>query len=180
MIVALAGLPGSGKSFLAEEIIRRYPHFALFNKDVVRQTLFPEALTDFSSEQNDLCMKIIFQAAAYLISKDSRQVVFIDGRTFSVSSQVDAVIVASKEIGTPCRFVQCVCSEETARERIVKGKEGHLAKNRDMDLYYSLKEKTDPLKVSHLRLETDDPALLDERIDRVITFISAEDYEVNL
>ena len=48
MIVALAGLPGSGKSFLAEEILRRNPGFVLFNKDTVRDVLFPKGLTDFS------------------------------------------------------------------------------------------------------------------------------------
>lgn len=171
MIVALAGLPGSGKSFLAEEILRRNPGFVLFNKDTVRDVLFPKGLTDFSSAQNDLCMQVIFQAIEYLLAKDPKHVIFIDGRTFSSKKQVDVVLEFVNRIQAPCKFVYCTCSEETARVRIVKDQDQHLAKNRDLDLYYSLKKNADPLTVPFLQLETDNPDLLDERIERVLAYI---------
>jgi len=171
MIIALAGLPGSGKSFLAEEIVRRNPDFILFNKDTVRDVLFPKTLTDFSSPQNDLCMKIIFQAIEYLLSKNPQRVIFIDGRTFSSKKQVDAVLDFTNRIQSPCKFVYCTCSEETAQIRIVKDQDQHLAKNRDMDLYYSLKKNADPLTIPYLQLETDDPDRLDERVERVLAYI---------
>ncbi len=171
MVIALAGLPGSGKSFLANEIVRRYPNFILYNKDTVRNALFPKKLTDFSSAQNDLCMDVIFQAVAYLLAKDPNRVIFIDGRTFSSKKQVDAILEFTTRIQVLCKFVYCTCSEETARERIVKDQNQHLAKNRDMNLYYSLKEHADPLTVPYLRLETDDPDLLDERVTKVLAYI---------
>ena len=177
MLVALAGLPGSGKSYLAKEVVRRNPHYVLFNKDEVREQLFPGKLTDFSSEQNDFCMDVIYRAAAYLLSKDAGKVIFIDGRTFSSKIQVDAVIAAAEGIGTECRFIKCVCSDETSRVRIMKDQDAHLAKNRDMDLYISLKQKADPLDIDHLTLKTDDPDLLDERVAKVIAFIESEGQE---
>lgn len=174
MIVALAGLPGSGKSFFAKELVKRDPNFIIYSKDDVRDFFFPGPLTDFSSQQNDLCMKFILMASEYLLSKNDKQVIILDGRTFSSSNQVATIIEASRTIGTPYKFILFRCSEETARKRITAGQGIHLAKDRNMDLYYSLKEKADPLTVPHLVLETDNPDLLEDRINRALTYIFSE------
>ena len=63
--IIMAGLPGAGKSRLARGLAVRLGGVIL-DKDRVREALFPGRLTDYSSEQDDLCMRAIFSAAAYL------------------------------------------------------------------------------------------------------------------
>jgi predicted kinase len=39
----MIGLPGSGKSFLAEKLLRLYPHYHLISTDAIRAQLFGDA-----------------------------------------------------------------------------------------------------------------------------------------
>ena len=63
--VILAGLPGTGKSTLARALVEQLGGVVL-DKDRVREALFSAPLTDYVREQDDLCMRAIFEAAAYL------------------------------------------------------------------------------------------------------------------
>ncbi len=63
--VLFAGLPGTGKSTLAKALAERLGA-AILDKDRVRGALFPGLLTDYSAEQDQLCMRAMLEAAAYL------------------------------------------------------------------------------------------------------------------
>ncbi|MGI5174136.1 AAA family ATPase [Treponema sp. OMZ 840] len=171
MIVALAGLPGSGKSYLARTLLKMHEEFVLFDKDSVRQTLFPGKLTDFTAEQDDLCMHIIFQAAEYVLAKNKDAVIFIDGRTFSKKYHVQMILEAAKSINTECKFIRCVCNDKTAKARIESQQGKHYAANRTFDLYMRLKKNAEPLEVPHLILNTDDEKKLDERVKAVLDYL---------
>ncbi len=56
---------------------------AVLDKDRVRGALFPGALTDYSAEQDQLCMRAMLEAAAYLTERRRVKYIFFDGRTFS-------------------------------------------------------------------------------------------------
>lgn len=171
MIVALAGLPGSGKSYLARKLLQTNKDFILFDKDTVRQTLFPGVLTDFSAEQDDLCIRIILEAAKYLLAKNENAVIFIDGRTFSKKYHVQMIIDAAKSIKTGLKVIRCVCSDETAKKRIESQQDSHYARNRNFDLYMNLKQNAEPLEIPHLTLCTDEADKLDERVQAVLTYL---------
>ena len=80
--VMFAGLPGTGKSTLARALAERLGA-AILDKDRVRGALFPGALTDYSAEQDQLCMRAMLEAAAYLTERRRVEYIFFDGRTFS-------------------------------------------------------------------------------------------------
>ena len=92
--VLFAGLPGTGKSTLARALAERL-HAAVLDKDCVRGALFPGALTDYSAEQDQLCMRAILEAAAYLTERRRVDYIFFDGRTFSTRAQIEEVLLAA-------------------------------------------------------------------------------------
>jgi predicted kinase len=154
MIIAMAGLPGTGKSALARELVKRTGG-VLYDKDAIREFLFPGELTDFSEEQNDICVEAMLSAAMYLVGKPGSFPVFLDGRTFSTKAQVDKLAESVGAARVELKIIECLCSDETARRRIEGDIGKHVARNRDFDLYLKIKRNAEPIEIRHLRLETD-------------------------
>ena len=140
MIIAMAGLPGSGKTTVCQELARRV-NGAVLSKDQIRHALFAEQDIEYSDQQDDFCMWVMLETARYLVQKNSGRHVFLDGRTFSRRYQVERVTRFAEELNQPWRIVECVCSEETARRRLEAGDEEHPARNRDFELYQRVKAR---------------------------------------
>lgn len=157
MIVVMAGLPGTGKSAIAGQLAAALPAVVL-DKDRVRDALFPSALIEYSTRQDDFCMNIMLETAAYLLRNTSVQHIIIDGRTFSRDYQVVRVKGFAVQSEVPLEIIECVCSDDTARRRldadVAAGK--HLARNRDLALYQAIKARFQPIPEPELQLNTDD------------------------
>src|SRR5947209_4224497 len=98
MLIAMAGLPGTGKSALAARLAARLGGVVL-SKDVVRAAMFPPPALDYSREQDDLTLAAIYAAARRILGT-SRHAVIIDGRTFSRAYQLRDLFAAAEQIGT--------------------------------------------------------------------------------
>jgi predicted kinase len=96
--ILMAGLPGTGKSTLAEALARELNGVVL-SKDAVRAALFPGPLTDYTREQDDLCFGMVLDAASYLARRNATEFIFLDGRTFSRSEQIEQAIRAAGACG---------------------------------------------------------------------------------
>jgi predicted kinase len=155
MLIALAGLPGTGKSTLAQGIARAISGVVL-NKDTIRASLFPPDLIEYSTEQDDFCMSILFQIAAYMLRKKPDQYIILDGRTFSHSYQVRAVLELTEQLQTPLKIIECICSDETAYQRLAKTtSDAHPASNRDYTLYLTIKARFESIREPKLVVNTD-------------------------
>ena len=158
MLIAMAGLPGTGKSTLGRLLAEACAGIVL-DKDSIRVALFPIDLIEYSTRQDDFCMSIMFQVASYIIRNDPSRHVILDGRTFSRRYQVASLEQLAEVLNVPLKIMECVCSDETARERLeAKGKMGaeHLAANRDYTLYLSIKARFEPIREPKLVVNTDD------------------------
>lgn len=161
MLIAMAGLPGTGKSTLARHLADACAGVVL-DKDSIRAALFPAALIEYSTQQDDFCMSILFQVAAYLLRNDSHLHVIIDGRTFSRRDQVAALEQLAEDLKVPLKIIECVCSDESARRRLEgkqamgENRERHLAANRDYNLYRTIKARFEPIREPKLVVDTDD------------------------
>lgn len=158
MIVAMAGLPGTGKSTLALALAPKLPAIVL-NKDTVRVALFPPAEIEHSMHQDDFIVGMLLQIAEYYFQKDPGRHVILDGRTFSKKAQVDALVKYTREHQRELKVIYCTCSDEVARARIERdtASGGHPATDRDFNLYLRLQAETDPLEVPYLFLDTREP-----------------------
>ncbi|MEO8661562.1 MAG: AAA family ATPase [Bryobacteraceae bacterium] len=171
MIVLFAGLPGTGKSTVATELARQMDGVVL-NKDRVRAALFPAPFVEYSTEQDDFCIGVLLQAAGYLLARQPRLAVFIDGRVFSKNYQVVQVRDAVSLLVTTFRIIECVCSEDTARRRLERDVDAgeHPAKNRDFRLYLRLREAMEPIPEPKLVLDTD--RRLEESVREAAAFLA--------
>lgn len=169
MIIAFAGLPGSGKSYFAHVLAERYKRFVVLDKDIVRSVLFPGTLTEYSSTQDDFCIDVILRSADMIIKRNPEMHIVIDGRTFSKRSQVTQVCRAAERMGIAYKFVQFVCDEETIKKRLEIQAHTHVAKNRDYALYRRIKEESEPLSIPHLTLSSDETQ--EEKIRKFLEYI---------
>ena len=158
MLIAMAGLPGTGKSTLAQNLATSCSGVVL-NKDLIRAALFPIALIEYSARQDDFCMSILFQVAAYMLRNDPFLYVILDGRTFSQAYQVEVLDQFAEELKEPLKIIECICSDETAQKRLeekVTAGAKHLAANRDYHLYLTMKARFEPIREPKLLVDTDE------------------------
>jgi predicted kinase len=151
--VLFAGLPGTGKSTLARAIAERLGA-AVLDKDRVRGALFPGALTDYTAQQDELCMRAMLEAAAYLTELKRVEYIFFDGRTFSQRGQIEDVLLAAARAGARWRVVRVMCADAVAEERLARSDPSHPAKNRDAALYRRIKQQFEPIAQAKLEVDT--------------------------
>ena len=153
MLILMAGLPGSGKSRLSRALAAELAGTVL-DKDEIRATLFSPSDIEHSTEQDDFCMGIMLKVAGYLFRKNPARRIFLDGRTLSRTYQLDRATGFAEALSQPWRILECVCSEETARRRLTKDT-GHLAANRNFELYLEVKTRFEEISMPKAIIDTD-------------------------
>jgi adenylylsulfate kinase len=163
--VMLAGLPGTGKSTLARALAARL-RGAVLSKDLVREALFPGPMTDYTREQDDLCVRAMLEAAEYLTRGRRVEFIFLDGRTFSRREQIEQVVHAAGEAGAAWRILHVVCADAVAEARLAACDPLNPAANRNPELYREIKARFEAIRQPHLVLDTTDGAnaVLDQAV----------------
>lgn len=156
MLVIMAGLPGTGKSTLAQALAAKTSGTVL-DKDQIRSVLFPPGEIEYSSGQDDFCIRVALQTAAYLFSKRPERVVFLDGRPFSKKEQLDYALNAAAEMQQTWRILECICSAETVRQRLNAQAGEHVAADRNYDLYLRIKAGWEEIAPPKTVIHTDQP-----------------------
>jgi predicted kinase len=154
LLIAMAGLPGTGKSTLAAALAEALPA-VLLDKDKLRAGLISADRIEYSRAQDDYIFELLLKAAGYNLNRGRH--VILDGRTFTRGYQVDRVDLFAKENKADLRIIECICAEELALTRLQKDLQtaDHPAGNRTPELYQTLKAEAEPIHVEHLQIKTD-------------------------
>jgi len=158
MIILMAGLPASGKTTLARELAKRTSGRVL-SKDEVRHAIFAPDEVEYSTRQDDVCQRVMLEAASYLLQRDPTKKIFLDGRPFSRRYQIENVLHVAASLHQLWRILECICSEESVRRRLdsdaIRG--SHLAGNRDFHLYLEVKARFETILQPKIVIDTDQP-----------------------
>jgi predicted kinase len=155
MLILMAGLPGTGKSTLSRALAAELGG-TIIDKDRVRAALFDPPDVEYSTEQDEFCMRVMLKVAGYLFRKDPARKVFLDGRTFSRNYQLARATGYANALAQPWRILECVCSEETARKRL-EHDASHPAANRDYALYLQVKARFEEITLPKTLIDSDQP-----------------------
>ena len=155
MLILMAGLPGTGKSTLSRALAAEVGG-TVIDKDHVRAALFDPPDIEYSTEQDEFCMRVMLKVAGYLFRKNPARKVFLDGRTFSREYQLRRATGYANALGQPWRILECVCSDESARKRL-ESDAAHPATNRDFHLYEAVKQRFEEIVLPKAVIDTDQP-----------------------
>ena len=153
MLILMAGLPGTGKSTLSRALAHEFGGTVL-DKDLIRAALFPASDIEYSTEQDDFCMAIMLKVAGYIFRKGPTRHVFLDGRTFSRAYQLKRATGYAEAIGQRWRILECICNEESVRQRLEHDRE-HIAANRTFELYLKVKARFEEITLPKNVIDTD-------------------------
>jgi predicted kinase len=158
MLVIMAGLPGTGKTTLARELAVRIQGRVL-SKDEIRHSLFAEKDIEYSARQDDFCAQIMLEAAGYLLRRDPKRIIFLDGRPFSRRYQIENALNAAAALHQNWRIIECVCADEIVRCRLQEqaSQWTHPAGNRDFELYLKVKARFEAITFAKTVSDTERP-----------------------
>jgi len=163
-LIALAGLPGAGKSTLARALAAELGA-PVFDKDAVRAGLFGPEGVEYSRAQDDLCVERTYRAAEDALRGGGGGAAgggrpahaLLDGRTYSRAGQVETLRGFAARAGLPLLIVECVCSEASAVERLARDAAAgrHPAADRGPELHRRLRQQAVPIEGPKLVIDTD-------------------------
>jgi predicted kinase len=174
MIVLMAGLPGTGKTTLARELVRRVAGRVL-SKDDFRHAIFVPDEIEYSARQDDFVLQLMLETAGYILSRDPSRVIFLDGRPFSRRYQIENALAAADSLHQPWRIIECVCSEPSVGRRLAADAQGgsHPAGNRDFALYLEVKARFEVILQPKTVIDTDRP--LADTVERALEALQVPD-----
>lgn len=171
LILALAGLPGVGKSHVARALAERL-ELPVFDKDRVRAALYGPRHVTYTRAQDDCVIELLEQAVRTLGDATGARGVLLDGRTYTRGADVLRLRAFTAEVGAELVLIECRCAPAVARERLRSDRErGAPAANRGPELHDRLARRAEPIDADVV-LATD-AADLERRLDLLARDLSA-------
>ncbi len=144
-LVVVCGLPGVGKTTVAEQVAERLDGL-LLRTDVIRKEILSDP--DYTEEESRMVYRELFDRARRTV-EDGRSVV-LDG-TFKDAADRDRATELSASLGVDFRLVAVECDEDVVRERIER-REGDES-DADFEVHAMYREQFDPISMDHVTVD---------------------------
>lgn len=165
MIIIVAGLPGSGKSYFAERLASKIGALYI-GSDKVRKSM--DAMGQYSFEDKLQVYKEMVKILEENLNKYTNVVV---DATFYLSAMRDLFLQAAENRGVPICFMLIESSEQLMKERVSRPREDSEA---DFAVYKKVKAQYEELTIPHLKLESTNENI-DSMLETAMTYIHTQD-----
>lgn len=142
LVLLLVGLPGAGKTTLARRLAPAIDAVTL-SRDDIRDAIFPEALLDYSSEQNQVGTDALLGVLGYLLAKPKPAFIIVDGKPFSRKAEIATVKQLVEASGARLLILHCIAPQAVIEGRLQRG----LSDARNV------RAQRDPEKAARIRAE---------------------------
>jgi predicted kinase len=153
VVVALMGLPGAGKTTLAEALAPRIPA-RIVSRDDLRAAMFRPC--SFTAAEKSAAFEAVLRAVA--VNCELGHSTIVDGMPFSREGELEAIRAAGRR---GCRTIPVLCSVsvEEAQHRVRRQSEAAEppAEDRDDQLVSEVAERFRPLPEGTLELDATRP-----------------------
>jgi len=169
-IVLLVGLPGVGKTTLANALSARLGG-QILSRDLIRDSIFPPVYLDYSPEQNQVATDTLLHVLDYLLRRHRPPCLIIDGKPFSRSREVRSVLALAARHDAALHVVHCDAPLDTIRRRLADGLADAVNRRaeRTPQKAQRIHDAFEPLDVPHLKVEMTRP--LDAIVEQVADYL---------
>jgi len=150
MIIAVFGLPGSGKSYFASALARRIGAHHV-SSDAIRKALFPEPT--YSDSEKEAVYRELYNTMYDFLHR--RQPLVMDA-TFYKKHIRDQFNKEAASIGCEIAWIEIRAYDQTIRKRLATPREDSDA---DYDVHKLIRDTFDPMRKPHLILVSSDDNL---------------------
>jgi predicted kinase len=147
-LVVVCGLPGVGKTTVAEDIAERVDG-QLLRTDVIRKEIIPDP--DYTEEESRMVYAELFERARETITDGNAAV--LDG-TFKDATNRDRAMELCESLDVGFRLVKVECAEDVVRERIRSREDD--ASDADFEVHAMYRDRFEPISVEHLTVDNSD------------------------
>jgi adenylylsulfate kinase len=174
MLVVLAGLPGVGKSTLAQALAPALGADIL-DKDRIRDAIFPPAAVDYSDAQNALASDVVYMVAGYMLERSPDACLILDGKPFSRESQRQEARQVAERTGSAFRLIHCVAPDALVQQWLATAAAHDpqiLIADRTFAKYLRIKQAFEPMTTPHLVVDTSHD--MDTVVATCVGYVSGE------
>lgn len=147
-LILVCGLPGTGKTTVAEAIAAKAKAYVL-STDVIRREVVDKP--DYSENEKEMVYNLVFGMAQQMLGSSKN--VLVDG-TFYRKELRDKVKKIAASMKSELVIVEVICDENAVRERLAKRCKGCCTSDADFSVYLKLKKSFEPIKEKHFTIDT--------------------------
>ena len=150
-LVILAGLPGAGKTTLADWLAVQHG-FVVASRDTIRTAMFPQCR--YSFQEKDAAFEAMRSAIVIMLGQGLE--VVTDGITFSAAAQLRQIAQIGADAGVPTLVVHCAVPVDVAQYRVEHDRlvDPTVPADRDAALVEQVARRFDPLPDSTITIDT--------------------------
>jgi len=160
LIFIICGLPGTGKTFLANKL-SSYVNATVLSTDKLRKELFKKPT--YTPWERTLIYDVLFLLAKYLHSSEISCI--LDG-TFNMEKSRSEVKEILNLRDDQFHIIECVCPEDIILTRLLLRKDDYSDAN--VSIYLKMKKIYEPVRQNHLTINTAMP--IDKNIERILKY----------